>query len=118
MSIQHVKGVIGEFIALCVLWCYGYRLIIWNWRHKIAQADLVMVKDNTFIIIEVKWRTHIDYYDSHPLSHRQLYKLKQLLYHCQQRYYYQDYRLDIFIIYPKKIWMIYCFAWQHYKNIL
>lgn len=115
MLSHHLKGILGEFLALMILTFKGYRLKIWNWQHHIAQADLVMVKNDIFIIIEVKWRTHHHYYDGGcPIDVAQIERLQKLLSyaHAQRLMNCQDYQLHAFIIHPTKIFPF--IAWQHY----
>jgi putative endonuclease len=50
------RGGTGEDAALAVYVRRGYRLVARNWRCKLGELDLVLVRDDTLVFCEVKTR--------------------------------------------------------------
>lgn len=57
MTNNILKGLIGEKIAADHLAAKGYQIIERNYRHKRAEIDLIVKKDNWLIFVEVKTRS-------------------------------------------------------------
>lgn len=55
------KGIIGENKAAEYLVSKGYRIIHRNYRTKIGEIDIIAIKDEILIFIEVKTRTSTKY---------------------------------------------------------
>ena len=55
------KGAMGEEIAARYLANKGYRIIDRNYRTNIGEIDIIALKDDLLIFIEVKSRTNIIY---------------------------------------------------------
>ena len=49
-------GHVGEDAALAVYQRGGYRMIARNWRCRVGELDLVLVRDETLVFCEVKSR--------------------------------------------------------------
>jgi putative endonuclease len=54
-------GLLGEELALAHLVAHGLRLITRNCRCKLGEIDLVMLDDETLVLIEVRCRASNDY---------------------------------------------------------
>ena len=56
MADHHKLGELGETIAADHLVFNGYEIKEINWRHQKAEVDLIAVKGNLWVFIEVKTR--------------------------------------------------------------
>lgn len=54
-------GVFGEELALAHLLAHGLRLVVRNYRCKLGEIDLVMLDDQTLVLVEVRCRAGSDY---------------------------------------------------------
>ncbi len=50
-------GRLGEDIATAFLESKGYQILERNWRWLRAEVDIIVLKDNTLTVVEVKTRT-------------------------------------------------------------
>lgn len=57
MASHNELGKLGEEMAAQDLQSKGYQILEKNWRYLKAEIDIITVKDNTLIIVEVKTRT-------------------------------------------------------------
>lgn len=57
MSNRHFLGKKGELIARGHLMRAGYRILETGWRHGRYEVDLVTMKDDTLVFVEVKTRS-------------------------------------------------------------
>ncbi|MCH7534372.1 MAG: YraN family protein [Bacteroidetes bacterium] len=57
MAKHYDLGIKGEEIALIELKNKGYEILETNWRHDRAEIDIISVKDNFLVIVEVKTRS-------------------------------------------------------------
>ena len=55
------KGFLGEDIAIKYLISNGYNILERNYRTSIGEIDIIAIKSNILVFIEVKARTSIDY---------------------------------------------------------
>ncbi len=55
------KGLLGEEIASKYLISEGYKIIDRNYRTKIGEIDIIAIKSQILVFVEVKARTNIDY---------------------------------------------------------
>ena len=55
------KGNLGEKIAINYLIKQGYFILDQNWRFKHLELDIIALFNNTIVVIEVKWRSNIDF---------------------------------------------------------
>lgn len=61
MKDNRTKGIIGEEIAIKYLRSQGYKILDRNYRTNIGEIDIVAVKKDLLIFIEVKARSNINY---------------------------------------------------------
>ncbi len=58
---NHETGKSGEQLALDYMIRQGYQLVNRNYRCKIGEIDLILMKGNTLIFMEVKTRSSLKY---------------------------------------------------------
>lgn len=59
---KHLQtGLIGENIAIQYLRSNAYVVMERNWRYKRAEIDIIAMKNNELVFIEVKTRTNISF---------------------------------------------------------
>jgi putative endonuclease len=58
MAIHNIIGQKGEEIAIAYLQENGYRILSRNWRFKRIEIDVVAIKDDLLVVVEVKTRTY------------------------------------------------------------
>ena len=58
MAVHNEIGKIGEDIAASWLTGNGYQIVTRNWRFKKTEIDIIAIKDDLLIVIEVKTRTY------------------------------------------------------------
>lgn len=100
---QQQLGKKGEFKAQEFLVANGYKILNTNWKSRHYEIDIIAIKDNTLIIVEVKTRS-TDYFGNpsdfvQSKKHQSLYKATEE-YICQNNYS-GEIRFDIIAIYPK-----------------
>lgn len=57
MAIHNDIGNIGENLAVVHLKKRGYTILEQNWRYKKDEGDIIAMKDNVLVIVEVKTRS-------------------------------------------------------------
>ena len=57
MNISHKLGRQGEALAAAFLEQKKYRIIERNYRHVRADVDLIAIKDNFLVVVEIKTRS-------------------------------------------------------------
>ena len=77
MRIYHPLGKKGEDIACEFLKKHGYSIIERNFRRSYAEIDIIAVKDETLVFIEVKTRTSSQF--GTPLESITYWKLRPLI---------------------------------------
>jgi len=55
---KSLLGIKGELIALEQLTTLGYKCIEKNWRYKHKEIDIICLKDNKIVFVEVKTRSN------------------------------------------------------------
>ncbi|MCF6463352.1 YraN family protein [Clostridium sp. Cult1] len=55
------KGILGENEAVEYLISKGYRVVDRNYRTKVGEIDIIAIKFNILVFVEVKTRTSIKY---------------------------------------------------------
>jgi putative endonuclease len=106
------KGYFAEQGVKLWFWLKRYRLLFHRWTHKNGEIDLIFLKKDTLIFIEVKFRSRPENLE-HALSKVQYERLKKGMLLFQQRHpHYRNYavRFDMVWISGKN-WPI------HLKNI-
>ena len=61
MKNNREKGAIGEEIAARYLLSQNYKIMDRNYRSNIGEIDIIAIKDDILIFIEVKTRTSVNY---------------------------------------------------------
>ena len=61
MENNNKKGIVGEKIATKYLISKGYKILDRNYRTKIGEIDIIALKDDLLVFVEVKSRTNINY---------------------------------------------------------
>lgn len=75
---RKATGHLGEVLALAYLEHRGYQLVSRNYRHQHGEIDLIMVKEEILVFVEVKTRKGRRFgYPEEHLSPRQVYKIKE-----------------------------------------
>lgn len=72
----HERGIIGELIAKLLLSVKLYKIIRSRFKTRFAEIDLIAVKGNYIIFIEVKYRKKIDI-NFYPIDPRQLSRIRK-----------------------------------------
>jgi len=104
-------GILAEFIATIYLKLKFYRIIARNYRNKLGEIDIIAIKNNNIIAIEVKARKK-DYLLEEILTKNQINRIKRSMniFYSRKKYYGKyNMRFDLIIIKPYKLP-------QHYKN--
>ncbi len=119
MTDKKILGNWGENLAKDYLLKKGYTYIAQNYKASYTEIDLIFMKDNRYIFIEVKTRTkNQDSETEDPITRRQINNLKSgLVSYCfRNRINLELIRLDLIIILvdQKKR----CATLKHYPNIL
>lgn len=57
MAEHNDLGILGEQLAKQHLLEEGYSVLETNWRHLKSEIDIIAIKNNTLVIVEVKTRT-------------------------------------------------------------
>lgn len=74
------QGRQGEQLASVYLQTRGYKELFRNLHFKFAEADLVMEKGNTIVIVEVKQRSSLDFGSpEEAVGRAKLHKLRLLV---------------------------------------
>ncbi len=76
MRISNPTAKKGENLAAEYLKNHGYKIIERNFRKSYGEIDIVCVKDNVLVFVEVKTRTSSEFGD--PLEAINYYKLKSV----------------------------------------
>jgi putative endonuclease len=58
---RKLRGTAAEDAALAYLRAQGLQLIVRNFRCKLGEIDLVMLEQRTLVLIEVRYRSRIEY---------------------------------------------------------
>ena len=53
---NHRAGMLAEYLALIWLTLKGYRLVVWRYKNKLGEIDLIMRRGDMLIFVEVKAR--------------------------------------------------------------
>ncbi|MBP7184505.1 MAG: YraN family protein, partial [Saprospiraceae bacterium] len=61
MANHNDKGILGEELACNFLVKKGYSILERNWRYKKAEIDIIAMKDDVLIFIEVKTRKNANF---------------------------------------------------------
>ncbi len=61
MAEHNELGKLGEALAVDYLQKNGYAILETNWIFQKAEIDILAVKDNTLVVVEVKTRSSIDF---------------------------------------------------------
>jgi putative endonuclease len=57
---SYLKGILSELYVLMFLIIKGYRPIKWRMRNAVSEIDLIVLKNNVLIALEVKYRKKSD----------------------------------------------------------
>ena len=87
------KGKAGETIACQYLVQHGYNIQEQNYRHRRLEIDIIAIKDNVLIFVEVKTRKNVNYgYPEDAVSHA---KAQKILAAAEAYIYTHDWQGDI-----------------------
>jgi putative endonuclease len=53
---NHRAGILAEYLALSWLTLKGYRLVVWRYKTKYGEIDLIVRRGSTLVFVEVKAR--------------------------------------------------------------
>lgn len=98
MGNNREKGIVGENIAVEYLREKDYKIVERNYRTKVGEIDIVAMKDNMLIFVEVKSRSNINFgYPYEAVSKRKFDKIMRasLIYMKQKGYRGYQMRYDI-----------------------
>lgn len=80
MYVKHEVGKTGEKTAKIYLEKEGYKIIEQNYRTKFGEIDIIAVKENTLIFIEVKTRTNLKYgFPSDSITQNKINHIKKAI---------------------------------------
>ena len=117
MSLHIQVGKQGELIAKKYLEKNGYKIIEQNYRTKYAEIDLVAVKGNIFVFVEVRTRTgEILGTPEESINRKKRVKLmRNARAYMIRKKNHQDYRIDAICIVLNKDFIMNRI--DHYENI-
>lgn len=96
------KGSKGELIAKNYLQTNGYKILEMNYRNKQGEIDIIALKDDVLVFIEVKSRTSINFgYPYEAVNKKKRDKIIKTSYYFIKENNYHNYqvRYDIIEIY-------------------
>ena len=77
MSYRQMVGLRGERLALEYLERFGYQLVTRNYRFESGEIDLIVLKEQLLVFVEVKTRLDGRFgWPEQGLSHRQSVKIR------------------------------------------
>ncbi len=106
-------GNLGEYIARLYLRLKLYRIIVSDFKHPAGQIDIIAIKGNTIVFVEVKARQKQTHLNS-ALHYNQLQRIQNSAQHfCLKfkRFYSYNQRFDLILISTKRPYI------KHIKNI-
>ena len=95
----HQLGKLGEHIAARYLRRWGYRILERNYRTAAGEADLVCVKDDTVVLVEVKTRLGADALPEDAITAEKIRKYRRItLDYLRTHEWFESVRLDALAI--------------------
>lgn len=94
---MNIKGKIGEDIAIKYLKNKSYTILARNYRYKKYEIDILCKKDNIFVLVEVKYRTSLEYFN---ISSKQLQNLINFI---NEKLYNYATQIDAILVYNNNI---------------
>lgn len=94
-----IKGYLAERLTNVYLLLKGYRLLKNNDTSGGIEADVIALKDNTIVLVEVKYRASVE--QGHVAVHPQQQKrLQKKLLNLSKYYANYNHRIDLVLICP------------------
>ena len=53
-------GLFAEIVACIYLTFKGYRIVKWRYKIPVGEIDILAKKKDTFVVVEVKYRKHME----------------------------------------------------------
>lgn len=95
----HQLGKLGEHIAARYLRRWGYKILERNYRTAAGEADLVCVKDDTVVLVEVKTRLGVDALPEDAITAEKIRKYRRItLDYLRTHEWFESVRLDALAI--------------------
>ena len=60
VSTNYARGIFAEIYAMGYLLAKGYRLKAWRYKTPVGEVDVIAVRGQTLVFVEVKLRTSLD----------------------------------------------------------
>ena len=99
MAEHNDTGKWGERIAREELTSKGYGLVEWNWKSGRYELDIIAMKDDRLVFVEVKTRATADYDPYHAIDRK---KMARLIAAAQvfmyERKFHHDMQFDVIIV--------------------
>ncbi|MFT5703914.1 MAG: putative endonuclease [Rickettsiales bacterium] len=104
-------GIIAEFLAIAFLFLKGYRILERRYKTKLGEIDIVALKGNTIVAIEVKARRKVMFKNGflfeEVLSENQKRRIKRAAMFFMKRnfkkYKFHSIRFDLVVVSPYKM---------------
>jgi len=74
----HRRGIVAEKVAEFLLRLKGYRIIVRRYRKPVGEIDLIVLRNNTIVAVEVKLRKDLDK-ALHAVGHIQQRRIRRAL---------------------------------------
>ncbi len=99
---RYWRGVVAEWLAALWMILKGYRILARRWKSPFGEIDLVAVRGNTLVFVEVKHRASLQAAQS-SISSRQrkrVYRAAEAWISGQAYYHEHEIRFDLVFIVP------------------
>lgn len=57
---SYLRGLWAEFYAMLALFFRGYRILAWRYKTPVGEVDIVAIRRNILVFVEVKLRPDLD----------------------------------------------------------
>ncbi|MFO1130271.1 MAG: YraN family protein [Rickettsiales bacterium] len=110
LNFKQFKGYLGECIITFIYIIKGYKILHRRYKHKLAEIDIIAVKNNTIIFIEVKTRL-----GNYLLDQVVSYNQKQRIKTCAKLFIAKNYKIQSYNV-RFDLAIVNLFKFNIYKN--
>lgn len=100
---SYQKGLLAETLALCLLWCKGYRLRARRYKTRLGEIDLIVSRGRTLAFVEVKARPDLmqGLEAVHPVSRERIQRSALLFCQANPGFDGHNWRFDTIVVRPR-----------------